>query len=271
MPGAFGVYLSPVLLLPLQAAAVVAILVAVFAGIYADNPDFELDPNLNERVSEYIEEQAGEATTTEVPEIVEAPTVALSLLAVLAFVAPVTEELIKAGGAILILSRRPVITSSDVLLAAVGSSLGFALFEGVGYTLQAGESWPQLMLLRAPVIVMHIAATMIVVVGWQRMRETGRGLLPYFLAGTALHAGWNGLQAGFLYSLTGVEAGADPGAAQALSVLAVVGLIGALFVAAFAWFLYVSRKAGLTERRATLAEESVKQSQALHGALLRNA
>jgi RsiW-degrading membrane proteinase PrsW (M82 family) len=268
MSGAWGVFIAPLVLMVFQGLAVAFILVAGIAGILLDNPDFELDPNLGDRVTAYIEESGTSATSTKLPDIVESPTIALALFSVVAVIAPLSEELVKALGAILVLSRREVVTRTDAFLAAVASSLGFALFEGVGYTLGAGTSWHTLILVRAPVVIMHLAATTIVVMGWYRMRETGRGFLPYFVTGTALHAGWNALSVGFIYSLTGMEAGTDPSAGQALGIMAMILLLGTLFVAALAWFVSTARKAGLSARRSTLAQQAIDQSQPSYAAIL---
>ncbi len=268
LSGAWGVFIAPLLLMVIQGLSLVFILVAAFAGILIDNPDFELDPNLGDRISAYIEDSGTSATSTKLPDIVESPTIALALFAVVAIIAPLSEEFVKALGAILVLSRREVVTRTDAFLAAVASSLGFALFEGVGYTLGAGASWHTFILVRAPVVIMHLAATTIVVMGWYRMRETGRGFLPYFVAGTAMHAGWNALSVGFIYSLTGIEAGADPSAGQALGILAMVLLLGTLFVAALAWFVVTARKTGLSAYRSNLAQQAIDQSQSSYAAIL---
>lgn len=257
LPGAWGVFVAPIILMIVQGAAVVVLLVAVFTGIVADNPDFELDPNLGERISAYLEETSTDATSTELPEIVErSPTIALTLFSVVAIIAPLSEELVKAAGAILVLSRFPRVTRIDAFFAAVASSLGFAIFEGIGYTLGAGLAWHEMMLVRAPVIVMHVAATTIIVLGWLRMRETGRGFIPYFAAGTLLHAGWNALYVGFIYSLAGIDAGADPSAGQAMSIAAMVLLLGALFVIAVGWFASAAYKAGRSAVAAAPKQES---------------
>ena len=268
LPGIWGFFVSPALLIALQGVAVVMVVGAIIAGIYIDNPDFELDPDLGQRISDYIEESSGEATTTEFPDIISSPTVALALFTVVAIIAPISEELIKALGAILVLSRRRSVSRSDAFLAAVASSLGFALFEGIGYTLAAASTWHQLILIRAPVVIMHVAATTIIVIGWYRMKETGRGFVPYFIAGTALHAGWNGLYIGFIYSLVDMETGSDPSAGQALSVASFFLLLGALFIAGLAWFIAASRKAGRSVPRPTLEQEAVQHSQPSHAAIL---
>ncbi|MEZ4522852.1 MAG: PrsW family glutamic-type intramembrane protease [Thermomicrobiales bacterium] len=247
LPGVWGAFIAPVILILVQGGAVMVIFASIFAGIYAGEPDLVIDPDLGERISSYVEESGTEATTTSLPDIVEAPTVALSLFSVVAVIAPISEELVKAAGAVILLSRRSVVTRTDAFLAAVGSGLGFALFEGVGYTLAATSSWHQLILFRAPVVIMHVAATTIVVLGWYRWRETGRGFIPYFLAGTALHAGWNGLYVGFIYSLTGIESGSDPSGTQALGIAAMVLLLGALFIAAVVWYVSAAHKAGRNE------------------------
>ncbi|CAN5812989.1 hypothetical protein BH23CHL2_BH23CHL2_13280 [soil metagenome] len=249
LPGMWGVFVAPALLMLIQGTAVALLLVGAVIGIFAENPEFEIDPNLEERITNYLESSDSSATSTEVPAIVETPTIALMLFSLVAIIAPLSEELIKAVGAILVLSRRSAITQSDAFHAAVAAGLGFALFEGIGYTIAAPSSWHQLILIRAPVVIMHVAATSIVVIGWYRMRQTGRGFIPYFAVGVALHAGWNALAVGFIYSLAGMDAGADPSTAQALSILAVVLLLGTLLITAFVWFISIARKAGAREHQ----------------------
>ena len=270
LPGAWGFFVSPFILIIAQGIAVLLVVIAVLAGILIENPDFELDPDLGQRIEEYIDESAGEATTTEFPGIIDSPTVALALFTVVAVIAPISEELVKAFGAILVLSRRPHVSRSDAFLAAVASSLGFAVFEGVGYTLAAASTWQQLILIRAPVVIMHVAATTIIVVGWFRMKETGRGFIPYFIAGAALHAGWNGLYVGFIYSLVGLDSGSDPSAGQAVSILSIVLLLGALFLAGLAWFLSASRKSGYSVPRPSLRQETVERAAPSYAAILRH-
>jgi hypothetical protein len=113
---------------------------------------------------------------------------------------------------------------------------------------------------------MHIAATAIIVIGWHRMRATGRGFIPYFAAGTALHAGWNALYVGFIYSLTGLESGSDPSAGQALGIMAMVLLLGALFIAGLAWFLGAAHKAGIDERHDPATVEQTYQAETSYAA-----
>ena len=157
---------------------------------------------------------------------------------------------------------------SDAFLAAVASSLGFAVFEGVGYTLAVASTWHQLILIRAPVVIMHVAATTIIVIGWYRMKETGRGFIPYFIAGTALHAGWNGLYIGFIYSVADLESGSDPSAGQAISLFSIVLLLGTLFIAGLVWFIAASRKSGRSVPRPSLAEEAVERTEPSYAAIL---
>jgi hypothetical protein len=223
---------------------------AAVGGFYADNPDFEIDPNLDERIADYVEEAGDNTSTTELPDIAESPTIAVALSSLVAFIAPLSEELLKAIGAILVLSRRAVLRLSDAFIAGVAAGLGFAVFEGIGYSLASPEAWQQLILLRAPVVVLHVAATTIVTVGWYRYRQTGRGFLPYFAVGTLLHAGWNAMSIGFVYTLIGFDEGSDPSAAQAAGLLAIVLLMGALFVGACAWVVISARRAGQGERQA---------------------
>ena len=256
LPAIWGAFISPIILIVIQGAAVALIGVSLFAGVFVNDPDFEFDPDLEERITSYFEDSESNATSTTLPPIVEAQSIALALFSVVAIIAPISEELVKAAGAIFVLSRFAVVSRGDAFLAAVASGLGFAVFEGIGYTLAAPSAWHQIILIRAPVVIMHVAATTIIVMGWYRARTTGRGFIPYFVIGTALHAGWNALSVAVIYSLSGIEEGADPTAGQALSISSVVLLLGGLFITAVAWFVIQSRDAGLSEPRTTLASET---------------
>ncbi len=249
LPGLWGALITPPILLVLQGSAALVLFGAAIGGFYVNDPDFELDPNLGDRIADYVEESGSGANSTELPDIANSPTIALAITSLVAIIAPLSEELFKALGAILVLSRRAVVRRSEAFVAGVAAGLGFAIFEGIGYTLASPAAWQQVILIRAPVVVMHVAATTIVTLGWYRYRQTGRGFLPYFATGTALHAGWNAMSIGFVYTLLGFEEGSDPSASQALSMVAVLLLLGALFICACFWFVTSARRAGLSEQR----------------------
>jgi hypothetical protein len=244
LPGLWGALAAPAILLVLQGSAAALLVGAAVAGIYLDNPDFELDPNLDERISGYFEDSEENATSTELPDIVATPTIALGLFVVLAVVAPMSEELVKALGAIIVLSRRAGVTRSDAYMAGVAAGLGFGVLEGLGYTLMAPSAWQQVIIMRAPVVVLHVAATTIVTVGWFRMRERGRGFLPYFAVAALLHAAWNSMTLGFVLSLVGLEEGADPSAGRVAAIGLLIMMLAILFVAACTWVILSARSAG---------------------------
>jgi RsiW-degrading membrane proteinase PrsW (M82 family) len=243
LPGLWGALVSPVILMVLQGSAVALLLAAAVTGIYLDNPDFEFDPNLDERISAYFED-SDNVTSTVLPEIVATPTIALFLFVLLAVIAPLSEELVKATGAILVLSKRAVVSRGDAFMAGAGAGLGFGVMEGLGYTLMAPSAWQQVILMRAPVVVLHVAATTIVTLGWFRMRERGRGFLPYFAIAVLFHAAWNSMALGFVLSLAGLDEGADPSAGRAAAIGVLIVMLGLLFVAACLWFILSARRAG---------------------------
>lgn len=248
LPGVWGALLTPMLLLAIQGAAAMLLVIAAFSGFIAADPDFELDPNLNERLSNYLEDLEENGALTDVTGIVESPTIAVGLASLIAVIAPFSEELLKAVGPIWLLSRRAAVSRADALIAGAAAGLGFGVIEGVGYTLGSPLDWQQMIVIRAPVVVMHVAATTLVTLGWYRYRETGRGFLPYFGVSVALHAGWNGMAIGFVYALIGIEDGVDPSPAQALAIFGVVALLAALFVAACVWLVTSARHAGRGEQ-----------------------
>lgn len=248
LPGAWGALLTPLLVFAVQGAAVLLFVFAAVAGFVTASPDFEPDPNLEQRIRDYLEEVDESGPMTELPDIIESPTIAVGLASLIAAVAPFSEELLKALGPIFLLSRRAAVSRSDAFVAGAAAGLGFGVFEGIGYTLGSPADWQQMILIRAPVVVMHVAATTLVTLGWYRLRSTGRGFLPYFGISVALHAGWNGMAIGFVYALTGIEEGVDPSPGEALAILGVAVLLGTLFVVACAWLLTSARYAGRSEQ-----------------------
>ena len=126
LSGVWGAFVAPVLLMLGQAVTVVFILAAA-AQIHVDNPDFELDPDLESAISAYMEESGRQRPETNSRDRRSADR-SLALFSVVAIIAPLSEELVKAAGAIWSCRGARSVTRADAFLAAVASGLGFALF-----------------------------------------------------------------------------------------------------------------------------------------------
>ena len=124
-------------------------------------------------------------------EALEAPWVLL-LLIDLAIVAPLTEEIGKAGGSLL---GRPA-SRKSAFLAGVAAGVGFAIVENllyVGVGSFFGGAWPEIALHRVIGVAVHPLASGLVVLGWWDWRRGEPwALLRGFLSGAGVHALWNG-------------------------------------------------------------------------------
>lgn len=234
----WGMIVAPGMSVIGQLSAVVALLVGVATGLaVAGNGSMsELEPMLQES-SEGISSLGSDLVTT--------PTVAFGIFAVVAIIAPLTEELFKALGVIVIMSRRAVVARYRVFTAGVAAGLGFALIEALGYVLATPDTWQAVMLVRAPVVIIHVAGTAIVSLGWYQQRTRGGlQLLWYYLAAVALHSAWNGLSVALLVTVGGLETTSAFSAGRGLLLLMLLGAMGAVLLASFIWVLMTARRLG---------------------------
>ena len=102
------------------------------------------------------------------------------------------------------------------------------------------RTWHQLILFRAPVVVMHVAATTIVVIGWYRWRETGRGFILLFSGGHGPSRGMERFVCWIHLLIDGRGSRAPTlQGAEAIAMARWFLLLGALFIAAVVWFVSV--------------------------------
>ena len=117
----------------------------------------------------------------------------LLLLIELATVAPITEELAKALGAII---SRPK-SRREAFLFGVAAGTAFAIVENVLYATLGfafGSPWPAIAVGRSMGAAVHPLACGLVMLGWWEWRQTGRigAALKGYLYGVGIHALWNG-------------------------------------------------------------------------------
>jgi len=212
-------------------AAVVILIGGGLIGLYYRDPSFVRA--LGDRFRDGLNEQSlGDYLTT--------PTMIIGVFALYAVMAPLAEEFAKLLGAVVFIPRSAP-TTFDAFLAGSFSGLGFASVETLFYALAAGEQWPLIALLRAPVAVIHVVAAAAAAMGWF---AGGRGVVVGFAAAVLLHGAWNGLTIGVLVLST---TAADPDSISpvaALGVLVALGAMGVLIVASSVWLVREARRLG---------------------------
>jgi hypothetical protein len=238
MPAIWGMIGAPLTAVFVQLATVLMLIAGGVAGLYV------ADASLIDNVETWITDVAETADLS----VIETPTVAFAALGLLGVAAPLTEELTKFLG-VYILFRNRVATKYGLFLAGAAAGLGFAVVETLGYALMSGEAWPQIMLLRAPVALIHVAATSIVALGWYRQRQTGgNALVLFFLLAVVLHAAWNSLFVSMMIVAAGIDTADVIDPVAGLMVLAAVGAMGAVMIATVLWIVGNARRLGRNSR-----------------------
>ena len=226
------------LTLMLQMAAGLSLLAGVVGGVALADPELLEGAGLRDLLDEIADDPSGGGLES----LINTPTVAFGLMAMIAVIAPLTEELTKAFGATLVV-RGHAFTLYNAFLGGAMGGLGFALVENVGYVMADPVTWPQLMLLRAPVSIIHVAAAALVAVGWYLQRTRGGlALLWFYLAAVIVHGGWNALFGALLLVSSGALDGEDPSVAASLLSLVLVGAMGAVLLGSFSWVLMNARR-----------------------------
>lgn len=234
LPAAWGMVGAPLTAVVAQVVTAVMLVFGGAAGLYL------ADASLIDSIDVWLTE-ASELTDL---SIIQTPTVAFGAVSMLGVVAPLTEELTKFLG-VYIVFRNRVATKLGLFLAGAASGLGFAVVETLGYALMAVDQWPQVMLIRAPVALIHVAATTMVALGWFKQRQSGGyWLVGFFALSVLLHGAWNSLFVSMLIvagDVTTTDA-IDP--ATALTTLVVIGAMGAVLVATVMWIVGNARRLG---------------------------
>ena len=234
LPGVWGMVGAPLTAVLAQVITAVMLVSGGVAGLYL------ADAVLMDSIDEWITE-ASELTDL---SIVQTPTIAAGTLAMLGVVAPLTEELAKFLG-VYIIFRHRVATKLGVFLAGASAGLGFAVVETLGYALMAVDQWPQVMLIRAPVAFIHVAATTIVALGWYKQRQSGGyWLVSFFALSVLLHGAWNSLFVSMLIVAGNVTTADAIDPATALTILSLISAMGAVLVAAVMWIIGNARRLG---------------------------
>ncbi|HYI16320.1 MAG TPA: PrsW family glutamic-type intramembrane protease, partial [Thermomicrobiales bacterium] len=168
-------------------------------------------------------------------ELAGTATVAMFVMLAYAVAAPLTEELTKFLGVVVVMRRR-VLSRYTAFVAGISVGLGFAVFETIGYALGSGEGWPLVLAVRAPVTLIHVTGTSLVACGWYlQQRRGGFLLLGYFVAAVLVHAAWNGLLVSVMLASASMPASGDPDPMLVLAILGALGLMLLLLGSCLTW------------------------------------
>lgn len=234
LPAVWGAIGAPLAAGVVQLGTVIMLVFGGAAGVYL------ADDSLIDSVEPWVNEVTESADLS----VIETATVSFAAVSVLGVAAPLTEELAKFLG-VFLLFRNRVATKYGLFIAGAASGLGFAVVETLGYALMAAESWPQIMLLRAPVAFVHIAAATIVALGWYQHRQRGGyALIGYFALSVLLHAAWNTLFVSMMITAAGIEDPDTVNPAAAGGVLLLVGAMGVVMLGSVLWIVGNARRLG---------------------------
>jgi len=233
---AWGMVVATTAAVVMQLAFVAAGIGGIVAGLRVADvqiPGGLLDTLLAE---DFIEASGSELAGT--------ATVGLFVMLAYAVAAPLTEELTKFFGVVVVLRRRGL-TRYTVFVAGISAGLGFAVVETIGYALGAGEGWLLVLLLRAPVTLIHVTGTSLVACGWYlQQRRGGFPLVGYFVAAVLVHAAWNGLLVSMMLASAAIPSTGDPDPALVIAVLGALALMGLLLTSCLLWVIANARRWG---------------------------
>jgi hypothetical protein len=131
------------------------------------------------------------ADPVNVSQVLLSPPIAIALVLILVFIAPLGEELFKPLGVALMSYRRP--GASWAFLWGVAGGTGFAITEGLFNAAIVLESWGVVVLLRAGSTLMHCLGSGLMGLGWYHLLRTRRPwhILGTYAASVGLHVLWN--------------------------------------------------------------------------------
>jgi RsiW-degrading membrane proteinase PrsW (M82 family) len=233
---AWGMAGATSLAMILEGLVAATLVAGVLTGLTVADPSLpgELADRL--RSQSFLEESGG--------ALLETATVSVAIFGLFALAAPLIEELAKLLGVVLVMGRRAT-TLYGALVAGAFAGLGFATVESLGYALSAGESWPLMLVLRVPSMLVHVTATAVAACGWYLQRTRGGFALAGFYAFAVLiHAAWNGSIVSIMLASASLTEAANPDALVVLSLLGVFGAMGILLLGCAAWLVLVARRLG---------------------------
>lgn len=238
-PAVFGMTGSVVLAVSLQILFACAMFVGAFLGFKFAGVDFPSSSSIQDLFAEF------EEGSNSLPDLFFTPTVVFSAFALFVIVAPLTEELTKFFGAFIPFIRHQDFSLFTIFFAGSMAGLGFATTENIGYALLSPSAWAVTLLLRAPVVLVHMAASSIVALGWYQQRQSGGIVFVwYFMLAVALHGSFNSVAVSVTMLAGSIGADTTPSVLSALALLGLIGAAGALLTGSLAWLMLNARRFG---------------------------
>jgi hypothetical protein len=179
------------------------------------------------------------------------PVVIAAVLAFLALIVPMIEELFKPVGVWLLMRRG--LTPAEGFTAGLLSGAGFALVESLGYASDISGGWASVVLIRSCTALMHIFTSGLT--GWGLAALSHKQYARFgkaYLGAVLIHGIWNGLT---ITSAGLVLLFPDQMLALVGSLLAICGILG-LFLAVFALLLIFNRKLRWSQEHAIIPPSS---------------
>jgi RsiW-degrading membrane proteinase PrsW (M82 family) len=227
----WGMTVAPAVALALELVCATALIAGGALGLYI--ADAELLRTLSDGGIETAIEDSGN-------DLITMPTLILGIAAVYAVIAPLVEEFAKLLASVVFL-RPADATQFDAFTAGVFAGLGFASVETLAYALAAGDQWPLLAAIRAPVAIIHVSAAAFAALGWYAGELS---ILRGYAMAALIHAGWNGLTVTVLLITAAVDDPESLSAAAAFATLVVFGAMTLLLTACSVWLVKTARKRG---------------------------
>ena len=159
-------------------------------------------PEAMEALAEKLQSSAWTEDLGNIEEVIFSPAVIASLFFLLAVAVPLIEELLKAVGVILMSYRRP--SRQQALWWGLLGGAGFAFAEGLfNGNLAVGDmSWGVLAPMRFGTTILHCTTGALMGLGWYALLRHRQRLqwLKRYIQAVALHAVWNALSLGLVFT-----------------------------------------------------------------------
>jgi RsiW-degrading membrane proteinase PrsW (M82 family) len=227
----WGMTLAPAIALALELIGLVVLVAGGTIGLYIADPD--LVRTISDDGLEVIIERSGN-------DLITTPTIVIGIVAMYAILAPLSEEFAKLLGPLGFM-RRASATRLDAYSSGVFVGLGFASVETLAYALAAGEQWPLIAALRAPVAVIHVTAAATAALG---VFAGGKAIVRGYGAAVLVHGAWNGLTVAVLVMTAALENPENVPPTVALATFLILAAMTGLAVGCFVWLTRTARKLG---------------------------
>ncbi len=197
-----------------------------------------------EAFSENIQQPGWAESAENLAGLLFSPPVVISLFFLMCVVVPLIEELLKAAGVVLMSWRHP--SPARALWWGLLGGAGFALAEGLfNSNLALGDMfWVLLAPMRFGTTLLHCLTGALMGLGWHALLFNKRPLqwLSRYALAVVIHAVWNALGLGLLFTSSGLSAASSRPASASLTSLVLVTGLFLQAVLMGAWLLRIIQK-----------------------------